>query len=88
MKIHSVQQFSDRGVCGATQKRRFEFKVAVAVARQMRRLKESNHHEYRCRMCGDWHVGSSATGRRPRRQPLPPSWHGVADALRGLGDAA
>jgi len=60
------------GRCTQTGKRRFTFDGAHKVARTLRRRQGTNHAPYRCTSCGDWHVGSSETGRHSRRTETPP----------------
>jgi hypothetical protein len=51
--------YSDFGTCVATGKKCLAFEGACRVARGMRRRYDSNHHAYRCTVCGYCHVGST-----------------------------
>lgn len=58
----------DLGTCQYCGKLRFSFTNAQNVAEIQRRRQETNHHEYRCPVGHDWHVGSSEV-RRPLNPP-------------------
>ncbi len=59
-----------RGVCKPTGKKRFFYKDAFQVARDVRRRLDSNHHPYFCKACGDFHVGSSEGAINNMRSPI------------------
>jgi len=66
---HSVaRSVRPLGVCNAENKQKWTKRDAHAVSRKIRRRDGTNHHSYRCRLCGHYHVGSSLRRRRrPRR---------------------
>ena len=52
------------GICYELGKKKFLVQGAKTVSMMMRRRFDTNHHAYRCRSCGWWHVGSHERFRR------------------------
>jgi hypothetical protein len=50
---------SARGVCTRSGKDKFTKSVAKSKAKQHERQTGRNIQAYRCRMCGQWHVGTT-----------------------------
>ena len=59
-----------RGVCEQTGKRCFYYTNASQVSRYERRRRQSNHHPYSCKACGNFHVGSSEDVLKNLHKPI------------------
>lgn len=70
-------------LCEAESKKMFTHDRATRHARQMRRIKESNHAAYHCGACGYSHIGSSDSRRSRGRRRHRDTRHARTRSDRG-----